>query len=207
MKSRAVKSGGRVHRPLPCLAAAAPTAGAAPSPAALLAPHAPALQLAASAALLVVAHAGPPDELLFAVHGLFVGWLYLRYYQPQPSGAWGDASDAFAFAALFPPAVQPPLRALGRVTFGVASACGCCPLSGWAPPIDEGAGAALLNDVELGLLGSAPAPAPPAVTTHDPEVAERRRQRARALLEERLKMKAEEPPPTSPPPKSVEIAV
>jgi hypothetical protein len=189
------------------LRAPPPPAGAAPSPAALLAPHAPALQLAASAALLVVAHAGPPDELLFAVHGLFVGWLYLRYYQPQPSGAWGDASDAFAFAALFPPAVQPPLRALGRVTFGVASACGCCPLSGWAPPIDEGAGAALLNDVELGLLGSAPAPAPPAVTTHDPEVAERRRQRARALLEERLKMKAEEPPPTSPPPKSVEIAV
>ena len=188
------------------LRAPPPPAGAAPSPAALLAPHAPALQLAASAALLVVAHAGPPDELLFAVHGLFVGWLYLRYYQPQPSGAWGDASDAFAFAALFPPAVQPPLRALGRVTFGVASACGCCPLSGWAPPIDEGAGAALLNDVELGLLGSAPAPAPPAVTTHDPEVAERRRQRARALLEERLKMKAEEPPPTSPPPKSVGIA-
>ena len=122
------------------LRAPPPPAGAAPSPAALLAPHAPALQLAASAALLVVAHAGPPDELLFAVHGLFVGWLYLRYYQPQPSGAWGDASDAFAFAALFPPAVQPPLRALGRVTFGVASACGCCPLSGWAPPIDEGAG-------------------------------------------------------------------
>ena len=78
---------------------------------------------------------------------------------------------------------------------------------GWAPPIDEGAGAALLNDVELGLLGSAPAPAPPAVTTHDPEVAERRRQKARAMLEERLKMKAEEPPPTSPTPKSVEIAV
>ena len=101
------------RRAAPAGAARAAAAGRRRAVAGRCSPHAPALQLAA-ARRCSWSRTRAPDELLFAVHGLFVGWLYLRYYQPQPSGAWGDASDAFAFAALFPPAVQPPLRARPR---------------------------------------------------------------------------------------------
>ena len=92
--------------------------------------------------------------------------------------------------------MQPPLRILGRVCFGVASSvsCGCFPPLGWDAPVPTPAAVSWMGGAGAGvpttagsLVSAAAAPTPlPTVTTDDPEVAERRRARARALLEERL---------------------
>lgn len=163
-------------------------------------PHIVVVQLCWSVAMLGLLHAGPMHELLFAFNGVVVAWAYLRFYQPRDSGVAGDASAGFAFACLFPAPVQPPLRVLGRVCFGIASSCGCFPPLGWNTPLDvqswppQGA-------VRPSELPAEPAPPPPTVTTDDPEVAERRRARARALLEERLqKATASSAPGDSPAP-------
>ena len=159
-------------------------------------PHVVVLQLCASLAVLALLRAGPPDEFLLALNGTVVAWVYLRFYQPRPGGAAGDSSSSFAFAALFPGPVQPPLRILGRVCFGVASSvsCGCFPPLGWDAPVPTHPAVSWMGGVGAGvpmtgasLVSAAAAPPPlPTVTTDDPEVAERRRARARALLEERL---------------------
>jgi hypothetical protein len=172
-----------------------------------------------SAVLLLLTHAGPPDELLFSLCGILSGWTYLRYYQPRPGDSLlrpaaptGDNSDHFAFAALWPAPLQPPLRLIGAALFGVLSSC-CC---GLFPPSTAGCnldepttaggnrhgtpltGAWFVpekgNDLE------APPP-PPSVTTGDPLVAERRRQRARELLEQRVaaKLDSAAPAPLTPP--------
>ena len=167
--------------------------------------HAPSLCVLWTTLVLLTTHAGPPDELLFSLNGILAGWVYLRYYQPaqdaegQRAGACGDASQAFGFAELWPPPLQPPLRVLGQALYIVASGTGAFPPTGWGV-LDGGAlalaeegrsgeGSALLSTpigngggVELEALSS---PLPP-TTTSDPEVAERRRERARALIEARL---------------------
>ena len=163
--------------------------------------HAPTLVLVHTFLILLTTHAGPPDELLFAINGLLVGWLYLRYYQPRGSdGGCGDASAEFALAALFPRPLQPPLRVLGQASFLVLSSTGAFPPAGWGGAEGMG-GAALLGASEAwgggastGLMSSTPLPSTPlppvaSVTTSDPEVAERRRERARALIEARLAAK------------------
>lgn len=161
--------------------------------------HAPTLVLAWSTLVLLTTHAGPPDELLFAINGLLCGWLYLRYYQPsrRADGACGDASSAFALAELFPPPLQPPVRVLSQASFLVLSSTGVFPPAGWG--LHEGMGAAALlgpaegSEIGGGLLStplpSTPLPPVASVTTSDPELAERRRERARALIEARLASK------------------
>uniref|UniRef100_A0A7S4AXP8 Mannosyltransferase n=2 Tax=Chrysotila carterae TaxID=13221 RepID=A0A7S4AXP8_CHRCT len=170
--------------------------------------HAPLLALGWSALLLAFTHAGPPDELLFSLHGVLVGWGYLRYYQPTEHGM-GDSREAFEFAALFPPSLRPPIQVVGGACFGVVSNC-CC---GLFPPASAlthealgkgardgahaGAHSTLPSTFHAALHSTMPptgvaarAEAPlPSVTTEDPELAERRRQRARQLLDERLAAK------------------
>jgi len=142
--------------------------------------------------LLVFTQAGPPDELLCAAHGVLVGWVYLRYYQPRADGV-GDSRDEFEFAALFPPPLRHPLRVLGNATHGVLSHC-CCGLFPPSLPNCEPLPAAQA-EVTVMLVP------PPTVTTQDPVLAEKRRQRARELLEERLAAKSM-PTRTSEPPAS-----
>ena len=154
--------------------------------------HVVVLHLGWSVLALTLLRAGPPDELLLATNGVIAAWAYLRFYQPRAGGAAGDASPGFSFAALFPGPVQPPLRVLGTVCFGVVSSCGCFPPLGWDTPVSAhvvswppvAAGAMPVEDF-VNVLSADAAPLP-TVTTDDPEVAERRRARARALLEERL---------------------
>mmetsp|Transcript_49076 Transcript_49076/g.159460 ORF Transcript_49076/g.159460 Transcript_49076/m.159460 type:complete len:158 (+) Transcript_49076:485-958(+) len=100
--------------------------------------HAPPVALVWSAVLLLLTHAGPPDELLFGINGALVGWCYLRYCQPRrgdsllrPTAATGDASASFAFSALWPPPLRPPLDLFGTALFGALSSC-CCGL--FPPP-------------------------------------------------------------------------
>ena len=174
--------------------------GAAANPAvaqlaALCMRHAPALALTWTAVVLMCTHSGPPDELLFVLNGIFVAWVYLRYYQPREGGAAGDPSSEFAFARLFPPPVQPPLRAVGEATFVLVSMCGCFPPEGWAAFAADSDGRAAAQPVlpppSLPDLLQSPMPTPASVTTTDPEVAERRRDRARALIEARLARKVD----------------
>jgi len=148
--------------------------------------HAPTLCLAWSVLSLLITHSGPPDELLFAWNGLLFGWAYLRYYQPRQDGHAGDRSSAFAFALLFPSPLQRPLAVLGATCFAIVSSCGCFPPAGWEPQAGNGSSAPVLQPELPETLDLLPPPPPPAVTTSDPEVAERRRQRARALVEARL---------------------
>jgi len=146
-------------------------------------------------------HAGPPDELFFSVFGILAGWTYLRYYQPRqgdsllrPALATGDSSETFAFAQLWPPPLQPPLRLVGAALFGALSSCSCGlfpPFAGvLAESADASDGAYLGHGATFArmLAGDVEAP-PPSVTTADPLVAERRRQRARELLEQRMAAK------------------
>mmetsp|Transcript_79 Transcript_79/g.271 ORF Transcript_79/g.271 Transcript_79/m.271 type:complete len:358 (+) Transcript_79:76-1149(+) len=163
--------------------------------------------LAWSAVLLLLTHAGPPDELLFSLFGILSGWTYLRYYQPRPGDSLlrpaaptGDSSDSFAFAALWPAPLQPPLQLAGAALFGVLSSC-CCGLfppstagCGLDEPIWGGGGGASAHGSAFAAAWFAPGTSdleapPPSVTTGDPLVAERRRQRARELLEQRMAAK------------------
>jgi hypothetical protein len=177
--------------------------------------YAPLGALSWSAVLLLLTHAGPPDELFFSLFGILSGWTYLRYYQPQPGDSLlrpaaptGDSSDSFVFASLWPAPMQAPLRLVGAALFGVLSSC-CC---GLFPPSTAGAGLGqLIGDghgalfaeswFPLGTVDVESPPPPPSVTTGDPLVAERRRQRARELLEQRMAAKvAGAAPLTSPRP-------
>jgi len=174
LKQQATR-GGTMH--------AAETANAAERAADFVMEHGPLLQLVWSGAVLALSHSGPPDELLFAWYGILAGWTYLRYYQ----AATGDCREAFAFAELFPPPLSAGLRPIGLACFGAFSSC-CC---GFFPPPAHAA-IASQPDSRPGVLYSAlglseiVVEAPPPVTTQDPELAERRRQRARDLLEQRL---------------------
>jgi hypothetical protein len=136
-------------------------------------------------------------------------------YQPRDEeGACGDTSPGFNFAALFPLPLQPPLRVIGHATYIVVSGTGAFPPVGWGK--HEGISG---DDVEMGVRGGVgggagggaadgdallgacdavasavellrtPLPATSAVTTTDPEVAERRREKARLLIEARLAAK------------------
>jgi hypothetical protein len=149
--------------------------------------HAPSSCVVWAAIVLLTTHAGPPDELLFALNGILAGWVYLRFYQHWPDGTSGDSSPAFELAALFPPPLQFPARVAGVACFGIASSCGVFPPAGWG--VDGGGTAAaaparpmLPHTTCTSQLASSPAP----VTTDDPVVAERRRERARMLVDARL---------------------
>jgi hypothetical protein len=52
-----------------------------------------------------------PDSINFLptlVSGMYVSWLYLRYFQRNPlTGLKGDLSDDFSFPSLFPDAMRP----------------------------------------------------------------------------------------------------
>jgi hypothetical protein len=52
-----------------------------------------------------------PDSINFLptlVSGMYVSWLYLRYFQRNPlTGLRGDPSDDFSFPSLFPAAMRP----------------------------------------------------------------------------------------------------
>ncbi len=43
---------------------------------------------------------------LLALNGMFVSWVYLRFYQKRDAGGRGDLSETFAFATFFPEFMQ-----------------------------------------------------------------------------------------------------
>ncbi|KAF9419532.1 hypothetical protein BGZ94_009395 [Podila epigama] len=57
-------------------------------------------------------------HLLMAVYGLFIAWVYSRFFKMQ-DGIRGDRSETFSFASFFPEAVQPPVKSLSSIVFGI----------------------------------------------------------------------------------------
>ena len=172
--------------------------------------HAPSLCVVWAALVLCATHSGPPDELLFAFNGAYCSWLYLRFFQAQNGAPPGDASAGFALAMLVPPPLRPPVRLIADATYAFLSSCGLCmpaPSSADALGLAEGlylggpsTGMSGLGGGGAGFNGGSSSSGTPAgiemqttprsVTTTDPEVAERRRERARALIEARLASKS-----------------
>ncbi|KAG0088148.1 hypothetical protein BGZ93_010553 [Podila epicladia] len=57
-------------------------------------------------------------QLLMAVYGMLISWVYSRFFKVQ-DGIRGDRSETFSFASFFPEAVQPPVKTLSNIVFGI----------------------------------------------------------------------------------------
>ncbi|KAH7049958.1 eukaryotic integral membrane protein-domain-containing protein [Linnemannia elongata] len=57
-------------------------------------------------------------QLLMAIYGLFISWVYSRFFKTQ-DGVRGDRSETFAFASFFPEAAQPPVKVVSNLVFGI----------------------------------------------------------------------------------------
>lgn len=120
---------------------------------------------------------GHTVDILLAAHGLLFAWVYLRFYQPHASEldsstVLGDASEAFAFASMFFPALQPAIDSISRATWRVVQVL-------VPPSLAQPRGASL--EAALPQLGAGEH-----LPGSNPSLAEQRRARAARSLEERL---------------------
>jgi len=126
--------------------------------------HLPALSLVFSIFFL-----SKPLLILFVLFGIIYGWIYLRFYQNKGNNIVGDMSDQFSFASFFPEPIQPAISTFSNFIFNLLRKCGCC----------KSVGANNTNETESYSLASSFLPG------NDPVEAERRRNRALKVLEER----------------------
>ncbi|KAJ1962262.1 hypothetical protein GGI12_002749 [Dipsacomyces acuminosporus] len=111
--------------------------------------------------------------ILLVNTGFFVSFIYLRFYKRDGS-IYGDRSEAFAFATLFPEFIQPVIRKLSTGIYNLAVACKII-------TSDEGYQRAVIDSESEG--GSRPAEQAAAAEESD---ADRRRALAAKALEDRL---------------------
>ncbi|KAE9419092.1 hypothetical protein Angca_002259, partial [Angiostrongylus cantonensis] len=112
-----------------------------------------------------------PVVILQCLLAVQISWTYLRFFNPHESDSfYGDSSEHFVWASLFPRAVQPCCSILGRVFFRSLAKLGVCKRSVRHVDLTS------LQNVEIGLRGLDS-------TARD---AERRRQKALRDLNERL---------------------
>ncbi|KAF9321586.1 hypothetical protein BG003_000902 [Podila horticola] len=78
-------------------------------------------------------------QLLMAVYGMLISWVYSRFFKVQ-DGIRGDRSETFSFASFFPEAVQPPVKTLSNIIFGILVRLKVCSPLGF--------GNTLSNDLE-----------------------------------------------------------
>ncbi|KAF9389072.1 hypothetical protein CPB97_012035 [Podila verticillata] len=78
-------------------------------------------------------------QLLMAVYGMLISWVYSRFFKVQ-DGIRGDRSETFSFASFFPEAVQPPVKTLSNIVFGILVRLKVCSPLGF--------GNTLQNDLE-----------------------------------------------------------
>ncbi|KAF8945558.1 hypothetical protein BGZ47_002450 [Haplosporangium gracile] len=57
-------------------------------------------------------------ELLMAMYGLFISWIYTRFLKVQ-DGIRGDRSETFSFASFFPEFIQPPVKVVSNFFFRI----------------------------------------------------------------------------------------
>ncbi|KAF7591390.1 hypothetical protein BBP40_001616 [Aspergillus hancockii] len=129
--------------------------------------------------------------------GLLTSWTYLRFFKRQPDltgtstdglGTKGDASETFAFACLFPDAIQPPISFVSEQVYSLMVALKICTpfseediASGNQQVLARGEAGlpSLLNNQRGGLRGTAKR-----------DEAERRRALALKALDQRLQAAA-----------------
>ncbi|KAK5822630.1 eukaryotic integral membrane protein-domain-containing protein [Linnemannia elongata] len=69
-------------------------------------------------------------ELLMAIYGLFISWIYTRFLKVQ-DGIRGDRSETFSFASFFPEFIQPPVKAVSNFFFGILVRLHICSPTGY----------------------------------------------------------------------------
>ncbi|KAF8930380.1 hypothetical protein BGZ58_008276 [Dissophora ornata] len=69
-------------------------------------------------------------QFLMAFYGLFISWMYSRFFRIQ-DGIRGDRSESFSFASFFPEIVQPPVKALSNMCFGILVKLHICSPTGY----------------------------------------------------------------------------
>ncbi|KAG0072946.1 hypothetical protein BGZ89_001105, partial [Linnemannia elongata] len=69
-------------------------------------------------------------ELLMAIYGLFISWIYTRFLKVQ-DGIRGDRSETFSFASFFPEFIQPPVKAVSSFFFGILVRLNICSPTGY----------------------------------------------------------------------------
>ncbi|KAH7050812.1 eukaryotic integral membrane protein-domain-containing protein [Linnemannia elongata] len=69
-------------------------------------------------------------ELLMAIYGLFISWIYTRFLKVQ-DGIRGDRSETFSFASFFPEFIQPPVKAVSNFFFGILVRLQICSPTGY----------------------------------------------------------------------------
>jgi membrane associated rhomboid family serine protease len=130
---------------------------------------------------------GRPVDILLAFNGLIFGWIYLRFYQPPPElhagAAWGDASEAFAFASMFFSSLQPYMDSVSCATWRIVQAV--------VPP------SLAQNVAASGALAFPQPTVAEPLPGSNPSLADQRRARAQHTLDERLAASAGTPLPKS----------
>ncbi|KAG0369763.1 hypothetical protein BGX24_002294 [Mortierella sp. AD032] len=69
-------------------------------------------------------------ELLMAIYGLFISWIYSRFLRVQ-DGIRGDRSETFSFASFFPEFIQPPVKVVSNFFFGILVRLQICSPTGY----------------------------------------------------------------------------
>ncbi|KAG0028531.1 hypothetical protein BGZ81_004647 [Podila clonocystis] len=69
-------------------------------------------------------------QLLMAIYGLFISWIYSRFFRVQ-DGIRGDRSESFSFASFFPGLLQTPVKHISNVFFGILVKLKICSPTGF----------------------------------------------------------------------------
>ncbi|EEB10526.1 transmembrane protein, putative [Pediculus humanus corporis] len=109
------------------------------------------------------------DHPIMFGSGLFVSWIYLRFYQRHSNGTKGDMADNFTFASFFPNVLQPPMAVVGNSVYKILVKARICRRT-----VKQVSVAVAPTGVTVSLPGL------------DPHDMERRRQKALKALNERL---------------------
>ncbi|KAF9332806.1 hypothetical protein BG006_004304 [Podila minutissima] len=69
-------------------------------------------------------------QLLMAIYGLFISWIYSRFFRVQ-DGIRGDRSESFSFASFFPGLLQTPVKHVSNAFFGILVKLKICSPTGF----------------------------------------------------------------------------
>ncbi|KAF9316513.1 hypothetical protein BG003_001872 [Podila horticola] len=69
-------------------------------------------------------------QLLMAIYGLFISWIYSRFFRVQ-DGIRGDRSESFSFASFFPGFLQTPVKHISNAFFGILVKLKICSPTGF----------------------------------------------------------------------------
>lgn len=78
----------------------------------------------------------PISNLVMVISGVYVSWLYLRFYQRHSCGNKGDMSESFNFSSFFPCIIQPPIAVVANTMYNILIRMKLCKQR--SGPIDSG---------------------------------------------------------------------